>query len=215
MNIKVVLAEKIADLLHLKPLIIIATLLLLAVLLFIVARKVKFNVRMISYGGICIAAAFILSFLKLFSLPNGGTITVASMLPLLLFAFIAGPRAGIIAGLIYGLLQFIQEPYFLHPIQFLLDYPLPFAMLGLAGLFRNNIWLGSAVGVFGRFVCHFFAGVVFYAEYAGEQNVMLYSLIYNGSYLVPDLAICILFLTIPSVRIIIRKLTTEGQLKLS
>ena len=197
---KGILLELLTKLQEPKNLITILALVLLGAVLIVVARKTRFNTKTISYGAICIALSFLLSYVKVFHLPNGGSITIASMLPMFVFAGIAGPWAGIVAGLCYGLLQYIQEPYFVHPIQFLLDYPLAFGALGLAGFFGRRIWLGSMVGGIARLICHFLSGVVFFAEYAGNQNVFLYSLSYNASFLVPDFAICMVILAIPSVK---------------
>jgi thiamine transporter len=80
-------------------------------------------------------------------------------------------------------------------VQFLLDYPLAFGSLGLAGFFRNLRWpwlpgVGVAVGICGRFICHFISGLVFFASYApAGMNPAVYSAIYNALYLVPELII--------------------------
>jgi len=90
-----------------------------------------------------------------------------------------------------------------HPIQLLLDYVLPFAVLGVAGFFKKEklMPLGAAVAGFGRFVVHFISGFVFFYMYAPEgQSVFMYNLIYNGSYMLPDTIICVVLLCIPQVR---------------
>lgn len=199
-----VLYEKFMEFFNVKSLIAVGALVVLAILLLLIARKARFNTRMLSYGALCIAAAFIMSYLRIFKLPNGGTITVASMLPLFLYAAIAGPWAGMTAGICYGLLQFWQDPFFMHPVQFLLDYPLAFGLLGLAGFFKDRLWLGAIVGTAGRFLCAFFSGVIFFAEYANGQNVFLYSLGYNASYLVPDVIICLVLIAVPQFKRIVR-----------
>ena len=159
-------------------------------------------------GGLCVALSFVLSYIKLFSMPEGGSITLASMLPLLWYAHRFGLRAGLLAGLAYGVLQFIQNPEFYAPLQVLLDYPLAFACIGLAGLFlrredkgagRNLVFLlaGVLTGSIARAACHIVSGAVFFAEYApAGMNVWLYSLGYNGGYLGADTVIC-LVLTVP------------------
>jgi len=205
-EIKIILHEKIVELLQPRPIATVIALLLLAAILIIISRKTNYNVRTLTYGALAIAASFVLSYVKIVSLPYGGTVTLASMLPMFIFAYIAGPRAGLLAGLCYGLLQYIQEPFFVHWVQFLLDYPLAFSLLGLAGLFRKNLYLGAVVGSMARFVCHFLSGVVFFASYAGDQNVFVYSLTYNMSYILPDMVICLAALAIPSIRSMIRRL---------
>lgn len=205
-----VLKEKFIELLQPKSLATVIALVLLGAVLLAVSRKARFNAKLISYGALCIAASFLLSYVKIFQLPNGGTITVGSMLPLFLFAFIAGPWAGIGAGLCYGMLQFIQEPVFLHPAQLLLDYPLAFAMLGIAGFFKNKQFLGMIAGGLGRFICHVLVGVIFFAEYANGKNVYLYSMGYNASYLIPDIIICLVLFAVPQIKNITRRVTPIG-----
>ncbi len=195
----IVFFEYIGGLFTLKSTITLLSFLALAGIFFVISRKTRFDTKVIAYAALAIAAAFALSFVKLFSLPNGGTITVASMLPIFMLSFIAGPRVGLAAGLIHGLLQYIQDPWFAHPAQFLLDYPLAFSLLGLAGFFKDKPYFGIVAGTLGRFVCHFLSGVVFFAEYAGGQNVFLYSAIYNGSYLVPDVVICLAIAAVPGL----------------
>lgn len=137
-----------------------------------------------------IALAVILHLVKVYQLPAGGSITAGSMVPLIYIALRYGPGLGMLTGAAYGLIDFAFEPFFVHPVQFILDYPLAFAVLGLAGLIRNRPAVGAAFGVALRFVCHVLSGVVFFASSAPQgQNVWLYSVIYNGSYLLPELVI--------------------------
>lgn len=140
-----------------------------------------------------VAVAFALSFVKVYHLPQGGSVTLGSMVPVLLFAARRGSGAGIMAGAVYGILQAIIEPVFVHPAQAILDYPLAFGLLGLAGVFGADILKGALLGVFGRFLSHFISGVIFFAQYA-KGNVYAYSAIYQASYLVPELIISVLVL---------------------
>ena len=81
-------------------------------------------------------------------------------------------------------------PYLIDPIQLLLDYPLAFGVLGLAGFFLKRPILGAAVGISMRFLMHFIAGVVYWAPvYAPTLNPFAYSVVYNGSYLLPEFLI--------------------------
>jgi thiamine transporter len=112
------------------------------------------------------------------------------MVPVLFVAVRRGPRIGILAGIAYGLVVLVEEPYIYHPVQFLLDYPLAYGALGLAGFFKKVPLAGVAVGIAGRFVCHFISGLVFFATYAPTgMDPALYSAIYNASYLVPELLV--------------------------
>lgn len=192
---------------------ILAALVLSGVVLYVITReKKKWSVRMIANAALCIALSAILSYVRLYKLPQGGSITPASMLPLFMFSCAYGIAPGMLIGGAYGLLQFIQEAAFVHPVQMILDYPLAFAMLGLAGISKRvsgkrGIILGILSGTFGRFLCAFVSGIVFYGMYAPEgQPVLLYSAIYNGLYLIPESAICIAVALVPQIRMITKQL---------
>jgi len=138
-----------------------------------------------------VALSTALSFIKLFSLPQGGSVTAGSMVPVLWLSLRRGGKIGLFACVVYGLVQLFVEPFIVHPVQVLLDYPLAFGALGLAGFFKNRPFLGVNIGIAGRFVAHFVSGVVYFAEFAGEMNPIIYSVIYNGSYLLPELVVSI------------------------
>lgn len=151
----------------------------------------KLPTKTLAFGGMCVALSFILSYIKLFEMPQGGSVTLVSMLPVILFAFVCGPSAGIIAGLAYGFLQFFQGAYAAHWISILLDYPLAFACLGLVGILPSTIkslsirfGLGTFIAILGRFFMHLLSGAIFFAEYAPEGiNPWVYSSLYNIGYL--------------------------------
>ena len=155
-------------------------------------KQGRTDVRALTYGALCMAMSFVLSYIKLWSMPLGGSVTLASMLPLLWYSNKFGVKNGLIAGAAYGLLQLIQKPEIYHWVQVLLDYPLAFMMLGLAGSVKN-LQLGSIIGVAGRWVCHILSGAIFFAEWVPEgwSNAWVYSAAYNGAYLLVDLIICI------------------------
>ena len=152
----------------------------------------KTDVRALTYGALCMAMSFVLSYIKLWSMPLGGSVTLASMLPLLWYSNKFGVKNGLIAGAAYGLLQLIQKPEIYHWAQVLLDYPLAFGMLGLAGCVKN-LQLGSIVGVAGRWIMHILSGAIFFAEWVPEgwSNAWIYSAAYNGGYLLAELVLCI------------------------
>lgn len=146
------------------------------------------KLRVMLETSLLVGAALLLSFIKLFRMPYGGSISL-EMLPIFILAFRRGGKTGMIGGALLGLLKLLISPYFLHPIQLVLDYPLPFAVLGVAGfgLLRQNKFLGIAVGTFLRYLVHVVAGVVFFAEYAPEGTpALIYSLSYNAWYIVPE-----------------------------
>ncbi len=171
---------------------------------------------MLANGALCIALATVLSFVTLYKMPQGGTITLASMLPIFLFSYAYGVGPGMLVGAAYGFVQFLQGGlYFVHPIELLLDYPLAFAMLGLAGLANkfSDKWgmiPGIILGTFGRFVCAFLSGMIFFGMYAPEgQNLVVYSIVYNGLYLVPEAIICIVLALIPQIRQLAKRLALQ------
>jgi thiamine transporter len=133
---------------------------------------------------------FISGFIPFLAMPQGGRVTLAAMVPVLFVAIRRGPRVGILAGIAFGLVVLVLEPFIYHPVQVLLDYPLAFGALGLAGFFRKLPVLGVAVGISGRFICHFVSGLVFFASYApAGMDPAVYSAIYNAWYLIPELII--------------------------
>lgn len=160
-------------------------------------KKTVWTTKMLALGAVCMALSSVLSMVKLFDMPQGGSVTAASMLPLMLFAYVYGMGPGMLVGAVYGVMQFMIEPYFLSVPQMLLDYPIAFAMVGLAGMFSQseNRALGLTVGVVlgsvGRFIAAVLSGVVFFAEYAGDQNPWVYSIGYNASYMLPECIICV------------------------
>jgi thiamine transporter len=167
-------------------------------------KKVKLNTRMIVHIGLMLALTVILHTFRLYHMPQGGSVTLGGMIPLLLIAFRYGPAVGYLSGFSYGLINLIQDPFILHPIQVLFDYPLPYIAIGLAGYFKDRILLGAIVGSCGRFICHFISGSVFFASYAPVgTSPYWYSFVFNATYLVPELIICLVILrTLPMNRIL-------------
>jgi len=131
-------------------------------------------------------------FLPFFHLPEGGSITAASLVPILWFALRRGLRWGLEAGIVFGLVDLaLPQSYFIsNPFEILLDYPIAFGALGLAGAFKKQPLLGVGIGIAGRFVFHFISGIVFFYMYAWPGwNPVLYSAAYNATYLVPEFVI--------------------------
>lgn len=151
--------------------------------------KKSWSVKMLVEAGLCIALAFVLGNIKIFTMPQGGSITAGQMIPLIIFALRHGLGKGMIIGAAYGFLDMIIGGYIIHPAQALLDYPLAFGALGLAGIFSEEfkqtrsikpVFLGSALGVVVRYICHVLTGVIFFSSSAGSQNVWVYSILYNS-----------------------------------
>ena len=161
-------------------------------------KKVKLDARMISRIGIALALACVLQILRIYQFPMGGSVTLGGMVPLLLIAFIYGPEVGFLTGFLYGLLNLFMDPYFVHPVQILFDYPLPSLAIGLAGYFKNNKILGTSIAFIAKFICHFISGVVFFGSYGAEFGMgpAIYSLAVNGPMVAADAIICIVIIAL-------------------
>jgi thiamine transporter len=182
--------------------LIIAAGLILMICLFFALRKLKMDTRTLVIASMCITIAFILSYIRFFKMPQGGSITPASMLPILLFGWYFGPIPGLAVGVVYGVLQFIQDGSVLSYglMEPIFDYILAFGVLGLAGLFKKHLTVGIIVAVALRYVIHVVSGIIFFYMYAGEdQSVLAYSTIYN-SFILPELVICLAIANIPQFK---------------
>ena len=165
------------------------------------STKARLYTRMLCEGAIMVALALVLNQLKIFRLPNGGSITL-EMLPIFFYAVRWGVGPGLLAGFAFGLLQmFIDGAVAWGWQSLLLDYLVAFTPLGLAGLFKGKDWgifAGSVLGSVVRFIVHFISGITIYAIVAPTElfNVTftspwMYSLAYNGSYMAIDMALCL------------------------
>jgi thiamine transporter len=155
-------------------------------------NKNWFSAKILAEIAIFVSLATVLSFIKIFSLPQGGSVTAGSMVPILWLALRRGPKVGLFAATLYGVVQLVVDPQVYYPIQVLLDYPIAFGSLGLAGFFQNRLFVGIILGISGRFLAHFFSGIIFFSSFAPEgMNPALYSAIYNGGYLLVELIVSI------------------------
>ena len=157
------------------------------------------DTRVLTEAAIAVALSFVLGLFVLFKMPVGGSVSL-EMIPLILLSLRQGWKVGVVAGTAYGLLDLAIDLFVVHPLQLLLDYPLAFGVLGLAGLFKPTVRgavLGATVAVLARFFCHFLSGVVFFASYAPDGwNPFLYSAAYNAAYLAPSLGIAIVVVVV-------------------
>jgi thiamine transporter len=152
------------------------------------------DVQAIAETAVAIALAAALGQLRLFTMPQGGSVTL-EMLPLLFLALRRGVGPAVVAGGLYGFIQLLLPGAVLyHPAQVLLDYPLAFAAVGLAGLVRGTtlprMIAAVGIGCAARFAFHFLSGLIFFASYAPDwAGPWLWSVIYNVTYLVPQAVI--------------------------
>ncbi|MCL2013465.1 MAG: energy-coupled thiamine transporter ThiT [Oscillospiraceae bacterium] len=163
---------------------------------------------MLAESGVLLALGLALSYFKIGAFwAYGGSITPASMLPIVFLAYKYGVRWGIGCGFVHGVLQLLLQglgdlPSFAKtPGSFfaviVLDFLVAFAVVGLAGIFKDiiknpamSIIAGSILGVSARFVCHFIIGAIVWGEYAPEDwSAVLYSFVYNIGYMGPEIVI--------------------------
>ena len=166
-------------------------------------NKKILTTKQLVYSAVAIALAIVCSMIKFSSLPMGGSITLFSMLFIVLIGYWYGPSVGIMTAVAYGLLQFVLEPIFYTLPQMLIDYPLAFGALGLAGFFHKKkfgLHIGYIVGVIGRYVFAVISGYVFFGAYAPEGTpAIVYSLTYNATYIVPEAIVTLILISIPAV----------------
>ncbi len=150
----------------------------------------KFDTRTLAEIPIIVALSLVLNFIKVFQMPQGGSITLGSMVPVLLISLRRGPKVGVFTGVVFGFAQMFLDGWFYSPVGMFLDYPLAFGALGLAGLFKETPLLGVVVSLTTRFLSHFLSGVIFFYMYAPPgMDPMVYSAVYIGSYMLPELII--------------------------
>ncbi len=153
-------------------------------------NRVKFLVE----GGIMIALAYVLSMVKVYEMPNGGSVTAASMLPIIIFAIRWGLKPGIFVAGTYGLIQFLLGPkWSFHPVSILCDYILGFGILGLSGLFGKDFMksmVASTLMMMARLCFSVISGIVVF------QVDLVGSLIYNATYMVPEMLLTLVVYTV-------------------
>ena len=171
-----------------------------------ISEKKKMGTRQLVFCAMAMALAFITSYLKLFNMPWGGSVTLCSMLFIVLVANWYGPKTGILVGLAYGILQFIQEPYVLSFFQVCCDYILAFAALGVAGFFaksKHGLLKGYIAAVIARGAFHALGGYLYWMDYMPDNFpkalTSIYPIVYNYSYLLVEGIITVIIISIPAV----------------
>ena len=171
-----------------------------------ISEKKKMGTRQLVFCAMAMALAFITSYLKLFNMPWGGSVTLCSMLFIVLVANWYGPKTGVLVGLAYGILQFIQEPYVLSFFQVCCDYILAFAALGVAGFFaksKHGLLKGYIAAVIARGAFHALGGYLYWMDYMPDNFpkalTSIYPIVYNYSYLLAEGIITVIIISIPAV----------------
>ncbi len=173
-------------------------------------NRSKLTVKQLAFCAMAIALGTVLSNIKLFHFPTGGSITLLSMLVICLPGYWFGLGAGIATGVAYGVLQLLIDPYVLYPMQLIVDYILAFGALGLSGLFSNaksGLIKGYIASVIGRYVFAVISGWIFFGAYAWDGwDPLPYSLAYNAIYIFAEAAVTVVILSIEPVRNLFKKL---------
>ena len=179
--------------------------LVITTLSFVFGRKNKkpFSSHQIALAGICVSLSFALSYIKLWDMPTGGSITLVSLLPIMIFSYMFGAKKGLLIGFLYGILQAVQDPWLIHPAQFVLDYPVAFSCIALVGVLSDimkefdkpflTFTLGATFSCVFRYLCHVISGAFAFGAYApgGTTDFLGYSLVYN-SYVFIDVILVVI-----------------------
>jgi len=184
-----------------EPLALAALIIVFALIVFVlVIRRIKLTPLLMAQIGISVAICAVLNAIPLFQMPQGGSVTLASTLPIIIMAYAYGPEVGMLTGFLFGVVNLFLGPFIIHPLQTLLDYPLPFMFVGMAGFFKNR-YVGTIISQLLRLLMHVLSGVIFFASYApvGQQEglgLWLYSIGYNGSFVAVELIILLVILAV-------------------
>lgn len=201
-----------------------ALVLIVAVVVILCFAARKMNTRSIVFAGITIALSFCLSYIKVTPVTYGGSVTLASMIPVMIYAYFYGFGPGLLCGVCHGLLQFIQSPYVLTPVTFILDYLLAFASIAIVPLFKFiknkpvSLLVGITVAYAARFLFHFVSGIIYYNMGAiwvdlPTDTAFIYSFLYQCVYLIPDwiiAAVVGIILSVTGVVDILEKQALKG-----
>jgi thiamine transporter len=194
--------------------LIILAVLLVVLVAFLKGKKTEeaksvFSVRQLVFSGLSLALAFALSYVKLFKMPWGGSVTLCSMLFVALIGYWYGPKIGFIASFAYSILQFVQDggSYVLSPMQVIFDYFLAFTLLGASGFFskkKNGLIVGFIVAAMLRALSQSIAGYIYWMEYMPDnfpKNLApIYPIAYNYSFVLVEVVITVVVLLLPPVK---------------
>ena len=182
------------------------------ILLFVIAiifagkgsEKKKMTAKQLAFCAMAMALAMVTSMVKLIDMPMGGSVTLCSMFFVCLIGYIYGLRTGLMAAIAYGFLQLVVDPYIISIPQMFTDYIFGFGALGLSGIFsgkKNGMLIGYLAGALGRYFFTFLSGMIFFGSNgaAYHMSAPVYSLAYNGAYLVPEAVVTVIIILMPPV----------------
>ncbi len=161
----------------------------------------KLSTKQLVFCAAAMALSFLTSYIKVFSMPYGGSITLFSMLFICLIGYWYGPGVGVMTGLAYGILQFLQEPYVLSLFQVCCDYVLAFA--GLFHKSKNGLVKGYILGILVRGLFHTIGGYLYWMDYMPENFpqalASIYPIVYNYSYILAEGVLTVIVILLPPV----------------
>lgn len=194
----------------------VAVLVILFAGVLLSGKKQKTSTKTIVVSALLVGLSIVLTRITIYSLPQGGSVSLFGMLPIVICAYFFGTRRAVMCGMCVGMIDLIFKPYVIHPIQLLLDYPLAFGAIGFAGLIfmakKDGLIPAYLFGVLCRYICAVISGVVFFGAYAPEGfSALTWSLWYNVLYLAIEAAGTVVLLLIPSVRYSLKRIKTELQ----
>ena len=199
---------------------VIVMMIVIAVAAIIISRKQdtgRFDAKKLSCAGIALALAFITSYIR-FELPMGGSITLFSMFFICFVGYAFGVKAGLTTAFAYSILQFIQSggSYFLSPFQICCDYFFAFTALGIAGFWFNKdkgLVRGYIAAALVRGVFHTIGGYIYWMDYMPDwfpkSLTSIYSIVYNYSYILAEMIITLIIISIPAVRRAIERIKNQ------
>ncbi len=179
-------------------------------------------IRIVTECALMVALGTVLSMIKIYSLPQGGSVTAASMVPFLIISYRHGARWGLLAGFVNALLQMLLGQIY-PPVapgvigyiaEILLDYLMAYMVIGLANVFYKpfkhskkllGIGISTFICCFLRFMCAFVSGFLIWADLAADGiGAVIYSLGYNAAYMIPETlitvtVICLLYKFAPKL----------------
>ena len=194
----------------------VAVLVILFAGVLLSGKKQKTNTKTMVVSALLVGLSIVLTRITIYSLPQGGSVSLFGMLPIVICAYFFGTRRAVMCGMCVGMIDLIFKPYVIHPIQLLLDSPLAFGAIGFAGLIfmakKDGLIPAYLFGVLCRYICAVISGVVFFGAYAPEGfSALTWSLWYNVLYLAIEAAGTVVLLLIPSVRYSLKRIKTELQ----
>lgn len=192
----------------------VIVLIILFIGVLVSGKKGKTDTKTVVASALLVALAIVLSQITLFPMPQGGSVSLFGMLPIVMCAYFFGTRRAVMCGACVGMIDLIFKPFVIHPLQLLLDYPLAFGALGFAGLIfakkKDALIPAYLVGVLCRYICAVVSGAVFFAAYAPAGfAVLTWSIWYNFTYLAAEAALTCGILFIPSVRSSLARIRRE------